>query len=40
MIAGLPWSSWLLILASVLPALVLVLAFFLAHQDEDPHSDL
>ncbi len=40
MIAGLPWTSWLLILASVLPALVLVLAFFHAHQDDDPDPDL
>ncbi len=40
MIAGLPWTSWVLILVSTLPAFVLALAFFLAHQDEDRDADL
>ncbi len=34
MIAGLPWTAWLLIAASTLPALSLALAFYLAHRDE------
>ncbi len=39
MIAGLPWTSWLLIFVSVVPPLLLGLAFFLAHWD-DPDTDL
>ena len=35
MIAGLPWTSWLLILAAVGLGLALVLAFYIAHRDDD-----
>lgn len=35
MIAGLPWTSWLLILAATGPALILVLVFYLAHRGRD-----
>ncbi len=35
MIAGLPWTSWLLILAATGIGLVLVLAFYFAHRDDD-----
>lgn len=41
MIAGLPWTSWLLIVSAVVPALVLTLVFYAAHGgpvDHDPDS--
>jgi hypothetical protein len=34
MIAGLPWTAWLLIAAATLPALMLALVFYIAHRDE------
>ena len=32
MVAGLPWTAWLLIIASVVPALALASVFYLAHR--------
>ena len=32
MIAGLPWTAWLLIVAATVPALVLALTFYAAHR--------
>jgi hypothetical protein len=32
MIAGLHWTAWLLLVAAVVPALVLVAAFYLKHR--------
>jgi hypothetical protein len=34
MLAGLPWSSWLLIVLSIVPALVLVVLFYRARADD------
>lgn len=33
MLAGLPWSAWLLIVLSVVPALVLAVVFYRARAD-------
>lgn len=34
-ILGLPWTTWLLIVVSVVPALLAALAFFRAHGRDD-----
>ena len=34
MIAGLPWTAWLLLIAAVVPALVLVSIFYFRHRGE------
>ncbi len=34
MIAGLPWTSWLLIAAATLPALTLALTAYIVHRGE------
>ena len=36
MIAGLPWTAWLLILAATVPAFALALAFYLRHRGDRP----
>jgi hypothetical protein len=36
MIAGLTWTAWLLIVASVLPGLLMALAFYMAHRNDVP----
>lgn len=36
MIAGLPWTAWLLILTAVVPPLALALAFYRAHPPQRP----
>lgn len=40
MIAGLPWTAWLLLLCAVLPGVTLALLFLRAHtgpaDDDDP----
>ncbi len=35
MIAGLPWTAWLLIVASIAPPLALVGAFYWAHRSRN-----
>lgn len=32
-IAGLPWTAWLLIGAAIVPALAIALAFYLSHRE-------
>lgn len=39
MIAGLTWTAWLLIAASVLPGLLMAVAFYLAHRHDVPRRE-
>ncbi|MEE9470721.1 MAG: hypothetical protein V3W32_03315 [Gemmatimonadota bacterium] len=34
-ITGLPWNTWLLLIAAIVPGLVLVLRFYAVHRDRD-----
>ena len=35
LITGLPWRTWLLLIAAIVPGLVLVLRFYVIHRDRD-----
>lgn len=40
MILGLSWTAWLLMALATVPALVMVVAFYLAHRrDDDQHGN-
>lgn len=39
MIAGLPWTAWLLILTATVPALVIALRFYFAHRHRSGHEE-